>query len=116
MATTVPQPQATSSTTNGNANLAADAIQTSTFILLHGFIFMEFQKDTLVVASPWVDHHKFKVREHHGSLQDLTNPVDLRNELKSNGTVNDFLSKQILRYSIADLHIVRDLYIDLSTF
>ncbi len=111
MATIISQPQtAPSPETIGSLNLntAADAVQTSTFILLHGFFFMEFQKDQqgdmLVAASPAFDHHQFLSRDHDGVFHNLRglSPIDLRTVLKP-GTINSFDSQQILRFSRSEL-------------
>jgi len=45
--------------------------QTSTFLLFHGFFFFEIQGTNLVIASPKVDNHSFKQRDHGAGLDGL---------------------------------------------
>src|SRR5258708_1247233 len=80
-------------------------------ILLHGFFFLEFQKDEfgkdmLVVASPIVEGHTPFFRDHDSQqLQRSTPVIDLRTQITP-GSRLDF-PDQMLSFSRGDIKIKR---------
>lgn len=87
-------------------------------ILLHGFFFMEFQKDDqgkdmLVVASPQVDGHQPLYRDHDSWLLQPPDPViDLRGAL-SPGSRQSFPDR-VLCFSRKDISLPRDYFVSLA--
>jgi len=74
-------------------------------ILLHGFFFMEFQDDMLLVASPKHQPHQVLFRDSGGALQPLSSLIDLRDALQP-GSKTTFPSK-ILQFSRSDIKLNR---------
>lgn len=71
-------------------------------IILHGFFFMEFQRDTLVAASPVCEDHTFVFRDHGSAqFQPLAGVIDLRPALKT-GPRSKF-RKGTLQFSKGDI-------------
>lgn len=100
--------------TQKSSGLTPPAHPVGVNILLHGFWFMEFQDNMLVAASPYLEGHSFQFRNHgDGQPQPVPpkepgkDPVeDLFDSLNS-GTVIDFVSDMMLRFSKTDMDLPR---------
>ena len=83
-------------------------------ILLHGFFFMEFQGDMLLIAAPTHQPHQFLFRDSGGPLQQLSGPIDLRNVLQQDAktTTTTTFPSSILQFSRNDMKLSRPFFID----
>jgi hypothetical protein len=79
-------------------------------IVLHGFFFMEFQGNNLLVASPPHDKHQFYYQDAGGALQKLSGLIDLTGPLQS-GRKTKF-PNTILQFSRKDIKLTRPSFID----
>lgn len=79
----------------------APAVQRSTFLLFHGFFFMEFQGQELVVASPSLNGHVFKKRDQGKAVQDWDGTIDT-NGLKKNNIKPSF-PPEMLQFKKTDI-------------
>ena len=79
----------------------APSVQRSSFLLFHGFFFMEFQDQELVVASPSLIGHVFKKRDQGNAVQDWDGTIETSGLTKSKTAAS--CPPEMLQFKKADI-------------